>query len=99
MYHHIRTTYHDIILGHGQPVLRGRYTFKNFWGEQSRWQRRSIRYRTTAIQPQDDERFENRRFYLSKGGGAHHCRLCAAVHHKFHERRAKWRETTGDKAP
>lgn len=90
-YGKLQTTYHDIILGHGQPVLRGRYTFKNFWGEQSRWVRRWVRYDRTRIQPQDDERSENRRWYLGKGDGGHHCRLCEAVHHVFHRRREEWR--------
>lgn len=91
MYGKFQTTYHDIILGHGHPVLRGRNAHKNFWGEQSRWSGRPrIRFDRTVIEPQDSERFENKRWYLGKGDGAHHCRLCIAVHHVFHRRREQW---------
>jgi hypothetical protein len=84
----VQTHYTDLIMrGPRRFDWRGKESPWNFWGEQSRWQRT----KRPGNNPPDDKKL-----WLTRGYSAHHCRMCAALHHVFHERRLKWRKSSSD---
>lgn len=83
----VQRSYHDVILGHGAPDRFRRYAYKNHWGKRSRWVRRHPKYDSGAD-------WDGQRWYMQQGGSAHHCGICAALHHPFHKRRLE--EFSGD---